>query len=154
MYSVDGKIFHHNGTELTPNESLMLSTFTLYIAKATSAIVFGSPIYPEIARINESHKLEVVMGKSNDLMNNEAFQHLLCFEAIEQVISICAVNHPEAMNIPERHNAEPIITFFKNFISSQRPNSLVNISSFTTDVLRRNIDELGFSSQLSTHPAP
>lgn len=154
LYSLEGSIFHNDGIDLNPKESMMLSAFTLYIAKATSAIMLGAPIHKEIVRINDSKEIELINNKIRNGEDNEAIQHLISIDAIEQVTSICAVNKGDVIQLEKRHNAEPIISFFNDYIKAQSPNTILSIATFTTDVLRRNIDELSFNSQLSKPPTP
>lgn len=141
LYSKNYCLFHNNGQDLAQTERNIVSTFTLYIAQATSALVFGAPIFQELAKINDSNQLEIFCS-SNAGDYDPALQHLMCFDALEQVKDLCGLNHEGTIQLEHRINAEPVIIFFQKFVAENQPNTIISLKNFTSDVMRRNIDEL------------
>lgn len=146
LYTKNSKLFHKDGEDLTNKETDCVSAFMLYMAQATSALLIGSPIFRELAKVNGEGELELFLS-TNDVEHDIALQHLICLDALERVKDICALERKGAPSIESRINAEPVITFFSNFVAHCQPNAIINPKNFTSDVMRKNIEDLSLASQ-------
>ncbi len=147
LYSNKYGCLQYLSRNLDERQIYLISSFTLYLAHATSILMTSQSIFSQHAKISDDHSIEF-FDTSEHFQADVSLQHLIALDAFKQLEILCHSNGND--KVEGVIDVKPVCDFFDKFVKESNPGEVISTRSFTTSLMHKLIVDLKYGAAMKT----